>query len=68
MVLICHSNTKEQYAVHLMKYINYDKDNKSIMKDDIKIKTDQSCNSNNKGTSDIKKSLKQKHFRHHEAP
>lgn len=35
--LICHSNTKEQYTAHLMKYINYDNDR---MKDDLKMKTD----------------------------
>lgn len=35
--LICHSNTKEQYIAHLMKYINYDNDR---MKDDLKMKTD----------------------------
>lgn len=35
--LISHSNTKERYTAHLMKYINDDKDR---MKDDLKIKTD----------------------------
>lgn len=47
--LICHSNTKEQCTAHLMKCINYDKDEESRMKGDVKIKKDKmSCNSNTK--------------------